>query len=95
METVAIRWKLRDRRNPGEAVLTRVVIGKMPLMSVGHQLAAAAELVAPREELPGEAAARGKLPFRFSRQALSCPLRVRSRIRIGDVHHGKPLLALD
>ena len=95
IEAVAVRRKLRDRRDARERVRAGVVIGKVPLMRVRHPLAALAELIAPRKELPGQAAARRKLPFRFGRQTLAGPLRIRQRIRVRDVHDGKALLPLD
>ena len=54
-----------------------------------------AEVVAPRIELPGEAAAGGELPLGLGRQALAGPLRIGLGVLVGDVDDRKTLLARD
>src|SRR5688572_28476393 len=71
VEAVAILGKLRNRSAVREGVSTRVVIGKVALMGVGHPLTVFLEFIAPGKEVPRLASARGKFPFRFGGQTLS------------------------
>src|SRR5688572_11399819 len=69
VEAVAVRGKLRDGSNAGEAVGARVVIRKVALVRVAHPTLAGCEFVAPRKEFAGEPAASGKFPLGLRGQA--------------------------
>src|SRR5262249_56407926 len=91
IQTVAVRRELRDRPDADERVVAGVAIRKMPLVRVGHRVAILLERVAPRIELPAQAAARGELPLRFCRQTLARPFHVGERILVRDVDDGELL----
>src|SRR5271170_1470019 len=82
IKTVAISGIRRDWANADLAIRARIFVWKMSLMRVCHPLAVRTEIVAPDKWLSGETAARGKLPLRLGREALSCPLGVSKRIFI-------------
>src|ERR1700722_1416680 len=50
-EAEAIGGERADRGGPGEAVLQRVLVGKLPLPGVRHELAAGRQLFPPAEAL--------------------------------------------
>src|SRR5882672_6423578 len=71
------------------------MIGKVTLMAVGHPLVRNLERIAPGEELPSQATARRKFPFRFRRQALAGPARICERVFIRHVNNRPSFLPLD
>src|SRR5690606_24783897 len=95
MQSVAVCWKLRDRRDARKSVSARVLIGKISLMGVGHPLAALSEVVTPGIEIPRKPAACRKLPLRFRGQPFPRPQRICLRIFIRNVHDRKPFFPFD
>src|SRR5678815_2469493 len=63
VKSITVWRKLRHRCDPGECIRTRVVIGKMTLVAVGHPPIAVLERIAPGEHLAGQSAARRKFPL--------------------------------
>src|ERR1700752_2126348 len=51
IETIWVGRILRNGSRPGPPILTRVLIGKVPLMGVGHPLAARTKRIAPDKRL--------------------------------------------
>src|SRR4029079_3456677 len=94
-QAVAVRRKLRDRRDPDEVILTRITIREVDLVGVRPPDAFAGERVAPRVEFAAQAAARREFPLGFGREALARPFRVGLRVLVGDMDHRISLLALD
>ena len=95
MEPVAVRGELRHWRESRERIRAGIVIGKVTLMAVGHPPIRDLERIAPGEELPRQAAARRKFPFRFRRQPLAGPPRIRERVFIRHVNDRPSILPLD
>jgi hypothetical protein len=62
MEPVGVGGKLRNRRDANELISPAIVNEKVALMTVGHPLPFAPEIVSPGEELARQPAARGELP---------------------------------
>src|SRR5262249_20817317 len=95
VEAIAVRRKLSDGGEPGEAIRRGVFHWKAALISIGHDLTARMEFIAPAIELSGQSAAGRKLPLSFGRQPLSGPLCIGGGVGIGNVYDWVVVAARD
>src|SRR5262245_13689011 len=51
VQPIGVGWKLRDRRDADELIVTSIRLREVPLMAVRHPAAVFPELVAPRIDL--------------------------------------------
>ena len=95
IQPIAVGGKLRHGRDAGEPIGARIVIGKVALVGVGHPAAILLQGIAPRKDLPCQAASRRELPLRFGRQPLAGPSCIGERVVVCDMHNRKSWLSHD
>src|SRR4029077_13908428 len=86
VESVGVRRERGNRGSTLVAVFFRILVWKMPLEGVRHELAAWLQLIAPGVGLSFQPAALREFVFSFLRQALAGPFCVGQHVFIGDVH---------
>src|SRR5205823_9314040 len=87
MEPVPVCGKCIDGRGALVSIERQILPGKSALPGVGQQPALGSKCFTPRIGRALETAPGRKLPFRFGRQILSSPGRIRAGVFVSDVNH--------
>src|SRR6266571_1951339 len=87
VDAVAVGRKRHHRRGTIETIFAAVFVREISLPGIGAMLSAGRKIIAPSEFGAIEAAARGELPFRFSRQIFARPFCVGECVGERDVYY--------
>src|SRR5262249_1164201 len=86
-ETMTVGRECSDRRGPLITIQREVLVRKVSLPGIRHELATRIEFVSPRVVGAIEPSARSELPFRLCWQFFARPLRIHFYVFISDVNH--------